>query len=273
MHNDFASLKSLKVRHGFTLIELLVVIAIIAILAGMLLPALTRAKEKSGQTACLNNLKQLDLCWLMYGDDNNGFVPPNEASGEISLPGSWIEGDAKTDQNTKNIERGVLFSYNRSVIIYRCPSDRTKVTRFPNLPRTRGYSMGTGIGHFNPVIIPKPIDRYAQIVSPPPVQASVFLDEDAWSIQNGALGIEPATTGVARYWNLPASRHSAGCDLSFADGHVEHWKWLDTNIIAASETVRKRYQASPGAYQVDVDTTSQDRDLKRLQRTVPGGVP
>jgi prepilin-type processing-associated H-X9-DG protein len=159
------------------------------------------------------------------------------------------------------------------VAIYRCPADRSKVTRYPNLLRTRSYAISTGMAHLNPQLIPYPVYRFAQILSPAPVRASVFLDEDEWSIQNGALGIEPLRTGQKAYWNLPASRHSRGCNLSFADGHAEYWRWLDSQIIQASGIIRTRYLASPGDYIVRVDTTVQDRDLPRLQATVPPGWP
>ena len=256
-------------RGGFTLIELLVVIAIIAILAGMLLPAMSRAKAKGQSASCLNNLKQLTLCWFMYSDDNDGRLPPNEASGAISLAGSWIQGDAKSDRDTLNIERGVLFQYNKSVAIYRCPSDRSKVTRFPNLLRTRSYSMGTGLAHDNPSKILNPIYRFSQIIDPPPVKASVFLDEDEWSIQNGALGIEPAHTRQALHWNLPASRHTYGCNLSFADGHAEAWRWRDPYIAESSKMLQERFAANPANEDSSTSTSLNDRDLKRLQETIP----
>ena len=258
-------------RSGFTLIELLVVIAIVAILASLMLPALGRAKGKALQAACLNHERQLTLCWTMYADDSDGRLAPNEASGEISLAGSWIEGDAKTDTTTRNLEKGMLFPYNRSVAIYRCPADRSKVSRFRNLPRTRSYAMSTGLAHLNPAKIPNPIYRASGIVDPGPSRASVFLDEDEWSIQNGALGIEPRHTREAVFWNLPASRHQRGANLSFADGHAEFWRWRAGRIVEGSEIIRARYVADPVGYAVSLTTTAGDPDLRRLQESVPAG--
>ena len=127
-----------KPSRGFTLIELLVVIASIAILAGMLLPALNRAKSSAQGAKCLNNLKQLGLAWSMYPNDNDDRLPLNISLNLRGAPGSWVLGNAQTDAAESNIVSGTL--YTGAVGIFRCPSDRSTI-KGTKLPRLRSYSM------------------------------------------------------------------------------------------------------------------------------------
>jgi prepilin-type N-terminal cleavage/methylation domain-containing protein/prepilin-type processing-associated H-X9-DG protein len=236
---------------GFTLIELLVVIAIIAILAAMLLPALSKAKSRAQTTQCLSNLKQLQLCWHLYALDHAGNLVANKAETPIATlgPESWIAGSAKLDVNATNIQRSAFFPYNSSIGIYHCPSDVSKV-QGTNILRFRSYGMSYPWMNGDPGFI-EIARKETEVIHPGPSLASVLWDEEEESIDNGGFGILPA--GNWSWWNWPASRHNLGCNMSYADGHVEHWKWKGPWVYKFTG-----YGAS---------TPTKDVDLVRVQAT------
>ena len=217
---------------GFTLVELLVVIAIIVVLAGLLLPSLTRSKDGAKTVACLSNLKQLQVCWQLYAGDNDDCLPLNnfyynaESGTEAENSYSWCPGNVRTDVTTTNIERGLLFQYNTSTAIYHCPADPSQVVSADGaplgLPRTRSYNMNISINcDANPSY-----KKFSDFRSMSPSQVFVFIDVHEDAIIDATFGIYPTDGPYGNYWiDLPADRHNRGANLSFADGHVEHWRW------------------------------------------------
>jgi len=226
--NPVRGLKGRGRPHAFTLIELLVTIAIIAILAALLLPALSIAKQHGLTTQCRNNLKQLQTGWELYQSDDSDKMPPNLWDGvggqdAGSTPGSWVVGNA-LDNTPTNIQAGVQWRYNSALAIYHCPAD-TSLTADGTGLRYRSYSLLNYLGG-------DPLDTtsiYASRIKEKGSelkQASsviAFDCEDAFSINDGIFLVDPPPNNQWR--DLPGYRHSKGCVFSFADGHVEYWKW------------------------------------------------
>ncbi|MBM3884073.1 MAG: type II secretion system protein [Verrucomicrobia bacterium] len=230
-------------RLAFTLIELLVVIAIIAILAGMLLPALAKAKAKTQGVLCMNNLHQVMICWKMYTDDHRGVFPPNEDNQN----GGWVRGWLNYNNSSDNTNIAFLLDpqfaklgpYTRSPGIYKCPTDRSRSGGRTGPPRVRSIAMSQAIGPDlqgtkNPPRgqwLPNPtyqvFVKEADINEPSPSMLWVMIDEHPDSINDGGFAIQmPATVSATRWVDVPTKYHNNGCGFSFADGHSEVHKWL-----------------------------------------------
>ena len=229
-------------KNGFTLTELLVVIAVIAILAALLLPALSKSKSRTQTIACLNNLRQLSTCWQLYTGDNNDLLVPNDNIAGGAPGPSWCQGTGILETNTTAIESGLLFGYNRSTALYHCPADVSTVvslsgTKLSQL-RNRSYNLSQSVNGDPTAWLATHIpnfNKFSQINGPSPSQCLVFIDENEDTMLDTHFGMPTANYGnTNQWWDMPSNRHGQGAILSFADSHAEHWRWAVPKIAQSN---------------------------------------
>ncbi len=246
-----------KSRRGFTLIELLVVIAIIAILMGILMPALNRAREQGRRAVCLGTLKQLTLCWIMYADANDDKLVNGEAG--ISYTGraiharepEWVGRCWREPYNSAtgtqwaidgpngqkaHIMAGSMWSYTQSFGMYACPTGiRGEMLTYNLMDGVNGMARNGTFNGTTPATGPNGkqlwVKRRSNVYEP--TFRICFIDEGASTPDSFAVNWN---SSVTTWWDDPPTRHGDGTVVSFVDGHVEHHKWQASRTIEYGRT-------------------------------------
>jgi prepilin-type N-terminal cleavage/methylation domain-containing protein/prepilin-type processing-associated H-X9-DG protein len=262
-------------KKGFTLIELLVVIAIIALLLAILMPSLKKAKAAAKRVVCLSHLHSLGLSWILYADDNNGYIVngrtariteistsprqfkmdwgPSLKNDEPTWVGWFVEPKdasgnfiADKEARTASIELGSLFPYSEATKVYRCPvAKKDEMRTYAIVDDMNGYAKHPGYE--------KVTKKVTQLRSTS--NRLVFIDE-GWA-STGGWTIHPSEV---RWWDRPPIRHGDGTTVSMADGSAEYWKYKDQRTVDYA----KRLLTDPAAAALN------NEDFLKIQKAAWG---
>jgi prepilin-type N-terminal cleavage/methylation domain-containing protein len=276
-------------RQGFTLIELLVVIAIIAILAAMLLPALSRAKTKAVAASCMSDKKQLTLSWIMYANDNNERLAINSDARNNNPPGylyngqpSWITGVIDWTSSSYNTNTAYLVDPRYSLLgsyvgntvrIFACPAANYVSSQQAALgwtQRARSIVMDAAVGEGAKYQSPNPFGwtqwyaakKTGDFHTPGPSDSWVFADEHPDSVDDALL--YTSTYPTSPFIEIPGNQHGGACGISFADGRAEMHRWVDAVLTAHQNVV-----ASQSFSLRNVPCSLTDRDMLWLAARTP----
>lgn len=293
-------MRKIDLGGGFTLVELLVVIAVIAILAGLLLPALAKAKEKARTIECLSNKRQLAIACSLYPLDNNDSFALNSEGGRAETamwspePWTWVMGlmfwDTREDNtNTVVLKHPIHALLNRyiggTVKIYKCPSDNylTPEQRALGWPgRVRSVSMNSYVGPgFGTATQPKHeisttrnyriFPKASSFVNVSPSQIWLILDEHPDSIMDAHFKVTVDPTSALTVWpDLPASQHNGACTFAFNDGHAEIKRWRAAGTRMPVFYKRLSYSTPPQSQYRTTDRCDYDWLLERTTERVDG---
>jgi len=248
---------------GFTLIELLVVIAIIAILMAILMPALNRAREQGKRAACLNNLGQLTLGWIMYADESNDKI----VHANTGLDGAWVRWrgrDASEQERMDGLMSGLLYRYCPEVKLYKCPTGiRGELVTYAIMDTMNGHDGVPGVKENNLMI-------YRRMQIERPNERVVFLDEGRLSTNSWTIYYDEE-----RWWDKVTARHGDGTNWSFADGHSEYWKWKDPRTIKIAKMdyiswINTGWWQPGASLNGNLNFSPGNQDLHKVQKAVWG---